>query len=198
MLNSAQRLLVSVGFIFALLTLPSGTLHAENQWVIVPGKGLGPVYLGMDDTEALTYFPKPERVQMFHEPSPGRTEYKRVSYRNGRIELVFSRDTTASPYKLVIIDIYDKAYVTVQGVRVGSSIFEMFGAYGDTVNTVTQDSTVNFVQCMETSEIYSIKSVRFTFRYRKQGIEFLVDLTRGSAAPPSVAAMTIFPPEGCQ
>ena len=155
---------------------------ATPTWQIIPGRGIGPLYLGMTKGQALPYL---GGAQFDPVKSFDGTEFQWAGMNDGLLAFHFTKDKDASAFTLDVVAVVDGKYFTVQGIHVGSPISAVLSAYGDSGSTVMTreqeqgriiepDDVHTLVQCLEVSAWVSRDhpAFNFTFNYPKTGILF--------------------------
>lgn len=206
---------LGVGSALALLNLcliivSAGNLSAspDASWPIVPGRGVGPLYLGMTEEQAKPYlngarFEAPKRIGIGH--------FQWAAL--GLLSFRFDKMQDESNFHLTVVAIDDPKFSTRQGVHVGSPISQVMSAYGTSSSTmvtkeqeqgriVEPDDPNGLVQCLDTSADFADKgaAVQFFFTYLKQGIVFITHSTPNSshAVDMTVAEIRVIASQPCR
>jgi hypothetical protein len=196
---------------FCFIVACTGPLAAtpNPSWPILPGHGIGPLYLGMTDGQAKPYLSAARFATTKRLGSLGVYEWAT----QGLLSFRFEKMHDESSFHLTLIVVDDPAFVTAQGVHVGSPISRVMNAYGTSSSTMItkeqeqgQEMTANepnaLVQCLDTTAEFADDgaAVQFFFSYLKQGIVFITPSTPNSSSKVdmSVAEIRVLAPQPCR
>jgi len=198
------RLLTLASLVMGLTGFPTQT-YAQAGWLITPGRGWGPYYLGMTEDAALQV-----RGPRFNTNSPVSDNGFLVwaSWDSLRTTLRFAQQSD-SRYTLHDIVVTDTTSSTREGIRIGSPMGDVVRAYGDQAdNVVTGPGTLRV--CLNTllsadrdpsapSGQPDYRRLHLRLDYVNKGIEFsfwpMVDSGPGM---PSVRTIQISAPRDCR
>lgn len=186
---SRWRTVLAVSIICVGLPLGAGGAHAQSDWVIEPGEGVGPVRLGMTEGGVHAYLKQPAAVH-------ARGNFKTEDFQNLSVD--YSRDHGSAPFRVSIIRITSGRKATASGVRLGSSVFDVVDAYGDSPGNIRRDGVSGAaVGCLGLAILKSDKAgVTLAFEYVNQGISFDTLIPRGGGSI-DVTEISLYSPKRC-
>ena len=196
---------------FCFIVVCTGTLAANPSppWPILPGHGIGPLYLGMTEEQAKPYLGSARFAAMKRLGSFGVYEWAT----QGLVSFRFEKMHDESSFHLTLIVVEDPALATPLGVHVGSAISRVMSGYGTSSSTMItkeqeQGQEINanepnaLVQCLDTTAEFADNgaAVQFFFNYLKQGIVFITRSMPNSSSTVdmSVAEIRIIAPQPCR
>ena len=192
--------------IMLFLILTSIHLHADNKWIIDPGHNWGPINLNMTEENVILLLGHPLDSKTL-QTTTGKIS-KFLYFQNA--SLLFIQQQKGSSPKLYQIIIRDKQSSTKEGIRIGSSIFDVINIYGEYIkaNRVKDKSGYRILRCMEINihafpmdrffETGSPDSLILDIYYRNLGIGFDINLSKKPIPwPPQVENIRIQEPQAC-
>lgn len=186
--HALVRLAVGAALMIVALVAPAPRTHGQTEWTIAPGKGVGSVRLGMTDEQVHASLKNPVSVR-------ASGNVKREDFAG--LWILFERPRPGAPFAVSFVQVNDGAYATSQGIHVGSSVFDVVGAFGDGAANITQDAG-NVVECLAvSSELSGDKSrLDLAFVYTNRGITFDTAVPK-SGGPVTVTGIRVFSPQRC-
>jgi len=166
----------AVGAVVLLLLGLIGDVEAQGGWIVDPGRGIGPLYVGMSYEEVLAAVGQPS----------GTSDIVGGQYLFGRswrynqlgLDVKFEIDVAGSPdfnrdFRLVTsLDVWGRALRTRGNVGVGSTLTEVVRVFGDSLQFSGQSP--NLRQCVVSNVAIdsSTGEVSLWLNYIQTGIAF--------------------------
>jgi hypothetical protein len=160
-----------------MLASPHATVGQQtpsSQWVIVPGQGWGPIRLGMTEQEVYAILGSPQRAA-------GSPNSRTVWFQ----DVLMHFDSAA---QLRSFALYSPAWKTPEGIHVGSPLWSLLAAYGDSTNPqapghntscLSIDATYVKVEQQEPPGPHFLD-----FNYRARGVTFGFSYLAGTRGKP--------------
>jgi hypothetical protein len=144
--------------IIFFLIIPSTYLHADEKWIIEPGHNWGPINLNMTEDKVISLLGQPLDSKVTQTITGKIT--KLLFFRNA--SLLFLQQQKGGSPKLYQMIIRDNKSSTKEGIRIGSSIFDVIKIYGEYIkaNRVKDKTGYHISRCMETN-IHAFPMERF-------------------------------------
>jgi hypothetical protein len=147
-----------------LVLVPIELGHSQTEWPITPGKGWGPLYLGMSEDDAIQAIGKQPKKRLSKT-----TVFHAIYY--DTVTLVFN-----GRGGLARIEIRNRMAQTREGIRIGALLSDVIRVYGDSKdNQHFVQSVANIVNCLKASVIDEPETAHRTtlaLEYFDRGIEF--------------------------
>lgn len=142
-----------------LLTTSSSVFgQTDEKHLITPGQGIGPIKLGMS-IEAVKFILGPTKLVTLHHPHGVDIAYGAwpAPASSGKFSVIFSTTFPITCGRAIAVGIdADPGYATAEGVRVGSTMEEIRGAFGEPTKIKHEMSDPDLIEYIERGITLSI------------------------------------------
>jgi hypothetical protein len=208
--KSCMLLLIIVGISLNALIFPVLVSHtnASTDWIIEPGRGWGPVSINMSEQQIISILGQPTRTT-YGNTIP-KDLFKSLHFASS--VLMFKKNKMDNQYKLYGIVIRDNKSSTKEGIKLGSSIFEVVKIFGDTMKadiaatkgstgkTILRGMELSITTVSEGQDIYvsSPDTLLLNTDYINIGISFNFAIDKKKPSTPKIEFITVKEIQSCK
>lgn len=165
--------------------------HAQNGWLIIPGRSWGPVLIGATESDVLKVAGQPRHRRD--------TSAMQSIWEFGGWSVTLIRPTAVDVLQVSYIDVRDPSATTREGLKIGArlpDVLRIYGDVGDNLKPGLQTCLDIVINGNRDRRPVSYEEMRMLLDYLDRGIRF--ELSSSGTSGFHVTTITIRAPDRCK